>query len=176
MPWKMVEVEDGVFEKRFYQARNKLAIAARQRWKRERKERAAEERRLEKERQKELQKLKTSRSRARNGCMKHYKNKNTSKQVELIVTQMLTQFVDEMKGRPLLDYQAEDKESRTARKDQLTIINQTIATIRQMRELAANLKDDEADGKVENVQTPENVIMMDEAKDLLRKAGLKSDL
>lgn len=177
MPWKLVETEDGVFEKKFYQARNNLAIAARKRWKRERKVKDKAEKVEKKRYDKEVLKpLRISKERAKAGTMRHYKDKNTSRQLDLLVTQMLKQFVDEMRGRPLVEYQVESKDSRLVRKEQLGIINSTIQTIRQLRELSQTLADDESDGKVENLETPENLIMLDEARDLLKKAGVKADI
>lgn len=173
---KLVEVEDGVFEYRDVKKRNARARAAKARWQREGKEKRKMEKEQEKIQQAELRKQRTSKARAASGTMKHYKDKDTSTQMELLVTQMLTQFIKELRGRPLVEYDVQDKDSRTVRKEQLGIINSTIQTIRQMRELSALLADEEAEGAAGNVKTPENVTMLDDARKLLKRVGVKADL
>ncbi|MHB1231591.1 MAG: hypothetical protein ACYCZQ_03270 [Burkholderiales bacterium] len=117
-----------------------------------------------------------SKARASAGTARHYNQKNSADQVELALTQFLKQFINEIKGKPLLDVNFTDKTSVSRRKDQLVVIKDMMAVIRQMRELKELLADDEADGKKENPLSADNLVLMDQAKELLASKKIKADI
>lgn len=117
-----------------------------------------------------------AKTRASAGTAKHYNHKDTAGKVEMAMTQMLTQFVKELQGKPLLDVDFTNKESVARRKDQLIVIKETMATIRQLRELKEVLADDQAKGSTSNPISAENMIVFDTAKELLAKSKIKADL
>ncbi len=115
------------------------------------------------------------RAKAQSGSM--YKDKNTAEKIELAMSQILTQFIDEIKGKPLIEItNYSHRETVQQRKDQLSIIKETMATIRQLRELKDVLKDDEAAGKKENPMSADNLVLIDSARDLLKQKGVKAEL
>ena len=97
----------------------------------------------------------------------HYQHKDTSGQLEMLMTQVLKQFIDELKGKPLLTVDYTNKESVSRRREHLTVINSTMTVIRSLRDLKELIADDEKKAEASNVLTPDNVAMMDAAKQML---------
>lgn len=88
---------------------------------------------------------------------------------------MLQQFIDEVKNQPLITVNFKNANSVAERRNQLTIIRQTMDTIKGLKELLASMELEAGDDK-EKPMSPDNLLMMDKAREMLKQRNIKSDL
>ncbi len=89
---------------------------------------------------------------------------------------MLEQFINEVKNQPLITVNFKNKASVGERKDQLLVIKQTMEAIRGIKELLASMEQEEIDNKDKSPLSPDNIVLLDSAKQLLARNKIKSDL
>ena len=129
-----------------------------------------DEQELEKRKQANLARKAYDRSRTlkKNREQFLYDQKDHAEKIQFAIGIMLKQFIDEIKdGLHLVDYK--DKALVVRRKDQLSIIKDTMLTLKQLKELAYLL---EAEGDVSsssNRQSSANVLLFDQANQLLKR-------
>lgn len=110
-----------------------------------------------------------------NGNKGKFVAKITSKDaavIEAAVNHMLKQFVHEV-SCGLLDVDYTVKAEVARRKDQLSIMRDTISTIRQLKELAVDIREDSGEQATTPEEAVENIVLFDQAKELLQKVANK---
>lgn len=142
--------------------------------------RAAKEAKAEAEREKRRQELKARRgeTNAKNrmaGVHPELKTGTDVQKIDVIITKFIGQLIDENRGKGLLDVDYTNKEMVQRRKDQMSIIKEHIGLIKQLKDVRGMLADENEDGKKQNLQTAENLELIDEAKELLAKKGIKAE-
>lgn len=90
--------------------------------------------------------------------------------IEAAVNHMLKQFVHEI-ACGLLDVDYTVKAEVTRRKDQLSIMRETINTIKQLKELATDIREESGEQSKTPEEAVENIQLMDQAKELLAKVS-----
>lgn len=91
------------------------------------------------------------------------------------LSNMLEQFIDEVKNQPLTRVNFKNASSVHERKNQLTVIRQTMDTIRGLKELLATMEAEDGEQEKQPISA-ENLILIDSAKALLHKKKIKSEL
>jgi hypothetical protein len=117
-----------------------------------------------------------SKANSRDHFLKSYKDKSTSKELEAALTRILKKFCEDIKGKPLLDLDLYNKDSVQRRKDQLAMYKDTMAVIRQMRELISVLSEDEVKGLRSKPMSADNLILLEEARELLKEQHVEAEI
>lgn len=95
--------------------------------------------------------------------------------VEFIMKKFIDQLIDENCGKGLLEVDFTNKDMVQRRKDQMGIIRDHINLIKQLKDVRMLLIERDADSDDALAMTAENVVLIDEAKELLAKKGIKAD-
>lgn len=95
--------------------------------------------------------------------------------MDVIIGRFVDQLIDENRGTSLQKVDLSNPEMVKRRKDQMGIIRDHINLIKQLKEVRAVLHDEEDQGEGARLQTTENVILLDEAKELLAQKGLRTE-
>lgn len=135
---------------------------------------------IEAEREKRRLELKarSGETRSKIANEQHYPELKTGtnvQKIDVIIGKFIGQLIDENKGKGLLDVDYTNKEMVMRRKDQMSIIKEHIGLIKQLKDVRGMLAADDADGHKQNLQSAENMELIDEAKELLAKKGIKPD-
>ena len=101
------------------------------------------------------------------------KNGTNVQKIDVIIGKFVGQLIDENRGKGLLDVDYTNKEMVQRRKDQMSIIKEHIGLIKQLKDVRSMLSDEDQEGNKQNLQTAENLELLDEAKELLAKKGIK---
>lgn len=95
--------------------------------------------------------------------------------IDVIIGKFIGQLIDENRGKGLLDVDYTNKEMVMRRKDQMSIIKEHIGLIKQLKDVRGMLAADESDSQARNIQSAENIELIDEAKELLAKKGIRAE-
>ena len=96
-----------------------------------------------------------------------------AQQIDFIIGKFIKQLIEENTGKGLLDVDYTNKEMVTRRKDQMGIIRDHITLIKQLTDVRELLNEEDQSGNKQNLQSVENILLMDEAQDMLAQAGIK---
>ena len=109
---------------------------------------------------------------------KALKNGSNVEKLDVIIGKFINQLIDENRGRGLLevDYSGTSKEMINRRRDQMAIIRDHINLIKQLKDVRALLSEEAEGESKQNLMSSENVILIDEARELLAKKGLSIDV
>ena len=103
------------------------------------------------------------------------KNGTNVQKIDVIIGKFVGQLIEENRGKGLVEVDYTNKEAVQRRKDQMSVIKEHIGLIKQLKDVRALLaEEDEGDNK-KNLQTAENLELIDSAKELLAKKGIKTD-
>ncbi|WP_157272529.1 hypothetical protein [Azonexus hydrophilus] len=96
--------------------------------------------------------------------------------IDVIINRFVGQLIEENRGKGLLEVEYTNKEMVQRRKDQMSVIKEHINLIKQLKDVRGMLADGDEESDKQNLQSAENIELIDEAKELLAQRGVKLDI